>query len=154
MWMQMDSNLLTERSKSIDVEFVREGGRHVLRLFIDKLGGSTPGNGIGIDDCERASNAVDSAIEVAELISHEYVLEVSSPGIERPLTRPAHFQRAIGQRVRIRLFRPLFTPPRKSLTGVLVVFEDDRVEVEVEGAGRFVVERKDIAKANLQPDWD
>ncbi|MBQ4334617.1 MAG: ribosome maturation factor RimP, partial [Myxococcaceae bacterium] len=88
------------------------------------------------------------------LISHEYVLEVSSPGIERPLTRPAHFQRAIGQRVRIRLFRPLFTPPRKSLTGVLVVFEDDRVEVEVEGAGRFVVERKDNAKAHLQPDWD
>ena len=97
---------------------------------------------------------VISTISHAELISHEYVLEVSSPGVERPLTRPAHFQRAIGQRVRVRLFRPLFTPPRKSLTGVLVAFENECVEVEVEGAGRFVIERKDIAKANLQPEWD
>ncbi|MBQ4333742.1 MAG: ribosome maturation factor RimP [Myxococcaceae bacterium] len=153
-WALVAPILENEGYELIDVEFVREGGRHVLRLFIDKLGGSSPGNGVGIDDCERASNAVDSAIEVAELISHEYVLEVSSPGVERPLTRPAHFQRAIGQRVRVRLFRPLFTPPRKSLTGVLVAFENECVEVEVEGAGRFVIERKDIAKANLQPDWD
>ncbi|MDR0966390.1 MAG: ribosome maturation factor RimP [Myxococcales bacterium] len=146
--------LENEGYELIDVEFVREGSRHVLRLFIDKLGGSTPGNGVGIDDCERASLAVDSAIEVAEIISHEYALEVSSPGIERPLTRPAHFERAIGQRVHVRLFRPLFTPPRKAFTGTLVGFTDERVELEVEGAGRFTIERKDIAKANLQPEWD
>lgn len=153
-WDLASPILENEGYELIDVEFVREGSRHVLRLFIDRLGGSTPGNGVGIDDCERASNAVDSAIEVAEIVPHEYVLEVSSPGVERPLTRPAHFERALGQRVRLRLYRPLFDPPRKSLTGTLTRFDGDRVEIDVEGAGRFDVERKDIAKANLQPDWD
>ncbi len=153
-WALAAPILENEGYELIDVEFAREGGRHVLRLFIDRLGGSAPGNGVGIDDCERASNAVDAAIEVADLIPHEYVLEVSSPGIERPLTRPAHFERAIGQRIRVRLFRPRFTPPRKVFTGVLTGFDGDRIELEVEGAGKFAIDRKDIAKANLQPDWD
>ena len=132
--------LENEGLEIVDVEFVREGRRHVLRVYIDKLGGSVPGNGVGIDDCERASNAIDPAIEVKDLIQGEYVLEVSSPGIERALTRPVHFQRAVGQRIHVKLFRPLFDPPRKALTGILKNFEEDRLQVDVEGAGTFSVE--------------
>ena len=146
--------LENEGFELVDVEFVREGGRHVLRVFIDKLGGSAPGNGVSIDDCERASKAIDPAIEVADLIRTEYALEVSSPGIERPLTRPVHFERAVGQRVHIRLYKPQFEPPRKTLTGILAGFANDRIEIDVEGAGRFAIDRKDIAKANLKPVWD
>lgn len=153
-WELVSPILENEGFEVVDVEFVREGGRHVLRIYIDKLGGSTPGNGVGIDDCERASNAIDSAIEVAELVQGEYSLEVSSPGIERPLTRPAHFQRAVGQRILVKLYKPQFEPPRKSLTGILTAYgEDGRLEVDVEGAGHFSVDAKDVAKANLKPDF-
>ncbi len=153
-WDLIAPILENEGFEPIDVEFVREGGRHVLRVFIDKLGGSTPGNGVSIDDCERASKAIDPAIEVADLIRTEYTLEVSSPGIERPLTRPAHFERAIGQRIHVRLYKPQFEPPRKALTGILAAFSDDRIAIDVEGAGRFEIDRKDIARANLKPEWD
>lgn len=145
--------LENEGLELLDVEYGREGGRWVLRLFIDKPG-SQPGEGVGIDDCQRASHAVETAIEVADIVPHEYALEVSSPGINRPLTKPEHFRRYLGQKVRIKTYGPMFEPPRKSFPGVLVGFEDEVAEVEVEGAGRFKIPRKDIAKANLQAEWE
>ncbi len=145
--------LKLEGLELVDVEYGREGGRWILRLVVDKVD-SGPGNAVGIEDCQRASQAVETALDVADLVAHEYALEVSSPGIERPLTRPAHFARFVGQKVKIKTFGPLFEPPRKNFSGTLVSFREDVAEVEVEGAGRFKIARKDIAKAHLHAPWD
>ncbi len=147
--------LRNEGLELVDVDYCREGGRWVLRLVIDKLD-SGPGNRVGIDDCQRASHAVETALDVAELIAHEYALEVSSPGAERPLTRPEHFERFVGQKVKVKTFGPLFDPPRKSFAGVLTAYskESDLVEIDVEGARSFQIPRKEIAKAHLDVVWD
>lgn len=129
----------------LDVEFVREREGWVLRLYIDK-----PGGRVGLDDCSAASRAVETALEVEDLIPHEYSLEVSSPGVNRPLTKPEHFRRVIGQKVRVKTYGPIGQPPRKSFVGKLAEIAEDAVTVEVEGAGPFRVPFKDIAKANLE----
>lgn len=152
-WQIAEPILRNEGLELVDVEYAREGDHWVLRLTIDKPE-SAPGQGVGIDDCQRASHAVETALDVEDVVPHEYSLEVSSPGIERPLTKPEHFKRFVGSKVRIKTFGPLFDPPRKSFSGVLVSFQDEVAEVEVEGTGRFKIPRKDIAKANLQADWE
>jgi len=153
-WEIVEPILLNEGLELVDVEYLREGNRWVLRLYIDKQGSDEKGKGVDLEDCQRATHAVETAIEVADVVPHEYALEVSSPGIERPLTRPAHFQRFVGRKVQVKTFGPMFDPPRKSFTGKLVAFADDAVQVEVEGAGLFKIERKEIAKANLVAEWD
>ncbi|HEY0882487.1 MAG TPA: ribosome maturation factor RimP, partial [Archangium sp.] len=117
----------------------------VLRLFIDK-----PGGQVGVDECAAASHAVDKALDVEDVIPHEYSLEVSSPGLDRPLKKLAHFQAVKGQQVRIKTFAPLFEPPRKNFLGTLKDVAADAVTVEVEGAGPFTIALKDIARANLE----
>ncbi len=129
----------------LDVEFVREPQGWVLRLYIDK-----PGGRVGLDECERASRAVDTAFDVEDIVPHEYHLEVSSPGLNRPLTRPDHFRRVVGQKVKVKTFRPIGEPPRKRFSGTLKEVGDESVTVEVEGAGPFRIPFKDIAKANLE----
>lgn len=153
-WQIAEPILRNEGLELVDVEYVREGGRWVLRLFIDKPGTAPGQPGVGIDDCQRASQAIETALDVEDIIPHEYALEVSSPGIERPLTRPEHFRRFVGEKVKIKTFGPLFDPPRKNFAGELISFADDTVEVEVEGAGRFSIPRKEIAKAHLQAEWE
>jgi ribosome maturation factor RimP len=145
--------LRNEGLELLDVEYLREGSRWILRLFIDKPG-APAGKGVGLEDCQRASHAVETALEVAELVTHEYALEVSSPGINRPLTRPEHFLKYVGAKVKVKTYGPVGAPPRKSFTGTLVGYADDaaEVEVEVEGAGRFRIPMKEIAKANLEVD--
>lgn len=138
--------LVNEGFELVDVEYAREREGWVLRLFIDKPGG------VGLDDCTKASRAVDTALEVEDLIPHEYCLEVSSPGLNRPLKRPAHFQSALGKRVKVKTYGPVegTAPPRKSFTGVLAEVDETSVVVEVEGAGAFRIQFRDIAKANLE----
>lgn len=133
-----------EGMELVDVEYLREREGWVLRLFIDKPGG------VGLADCEQASRAVDTALEVEDVVMHEYRLEVSSPGLNRPLTRPEHFQRVAGQRVKVKTFGPLGEPPRKNFTGVVKQVEPEALEISVEGAGDFRIAFKDIAKANLE----
>lgn len=128
----------------LEVEWVREHG-WVLRLFIDK-----PGGLVGVDECAAASHAVDKALDVEDIIPHEYSLEVSSPGLDRPLKKRAHFEAAKGQQVRIKTFAPLFEPPRKNFLGTLTSVANEAVTVEVEGAGPFTINLKDIARANLE----
>ncbi len=131
----------------VDLEYVREHGGWVLRLFIDK-----PSGRVGLDECTQVSRAVEPALDVEDLIPHEYSLEVSSPGLNRPLTRADHFRRALGQRVKVKTFGPLSgtEPPRKNFSGVLKTATESEVVVEVEGAGEFHIPLKDIAKANLE----
>ena len=129
----------------LDLEYVREQGGWVLRLFID-----LPGGVVGVEECARASHAVDRALDVEDLVPTGYSLEVSSPGLDRPLKKPLHFQQVKGKKVKVKTFAPLFEPPRKNFVGVLADVAADGVVVEVEGAGPFRIAFKDIAKANLQ----
>ena len=137
-----------EGMELLEVEYVREREGWVLRLFVDKAGG------VGLEDCQQASRAVETALDVEDIIPHEYSLEVSSPGLNRPLSKPEHFKKVEGQRVKVKTFGPLGEPPRKHFTGKLVSVTDASVAVDVEGAGRFDIAFKDIAKANLEFDFD
>jgi ribosome maturation factor RimP len=137
--------IAAEGLELLEVEWLKEHGGWVLRLFIDK-----PGGQVGVDECAAASHAVDKALDVEDVIPHEYSLEVSSPGLDRPLKKLAHFQAVKGQQVRIKTFAPLFEPPRKNFLGTLKDVAADAVTVEVEGAGPFTIALKDIARANLE----
>lgn len=137
--------IAAEGLELLDVEYVREHSGWTLRLFIDK-----PGATVGVDECALASHAVDKALDVEDVIPHEYNLEVSSPGLDRPLKKLAHFERVKGQKVRLKTFGPLFEPPRKNFLGTLTNVSGDSVTVEVEGAGPFTISLKDIARANLE----
>ena len=93
---------------------------------------------------------MDPALDVEDFIPHEYNLEVSSPGVNRPLKKLAHFERVKGQKVKVKTYGPLGDPPRKNFTGTLTEVSGEAIAVEVEGAGTFRIPFKDIAKANLE----
>ncbi len=126
--------IAAEGFELIEVEYLRDMGNWVLRLYIDK-----PGGGVGLEDCQLASKAVDTALDVEDFIPQEYSLEVSSPGLSRPLRKPQHFERVKGQTVKVKTFGPLFEPPRKNFTGKLSQVTPDGVTVDVEGAGPFTI---------------
>lgn len=129
----------------LEVEFVREREGWVLRLFIDK-----PGGRVGLDECSQVSRAVDTVLDVEDIVPHEYNLEVSSPGVNRPLKKPMHYERVKGQKIKVKTFGPIGEPPRKNFTGTLTEVAADAISVDVEGAGSFRISFKDIAKANLE----
>ena len=87
----------------VDVEYVKEGGGYILRLYVDKEGGIT------IDDCETVSRYVSDRLDEDDFIEEAYTLEVSSPGLDRPLKKDRDFERHLGERVTVRLFAPI--PP-------------------------------------------
>jgi ribosome maturation factor RimP len=144
----------------VEVEWLREGS-WVLRLYVDR-----PGAGVTIDDCQALSRIVEPVLDVEELIEPAYHLEVSSPGVERPLRKPEHFQRFAGERVHVRTYGPvesLAAPgegeaqpqdrgARKNWTGVLKGFRDGAVEIDVDGALHRIPLQK-IAKAHLEYDF-
>ena len=129
----------------LEVEFLREREGWILRLFIDK-----PGGRVGLDECSQVSRAVDTVLDVEDIVPHEYNLEVSSPGVNRPLKKPVHFERVKGQKIKVKTFGPIGEPPRKNFTGTLTEVAADAISVDVEGAGSFRISFKDIAKANLE----
>lgn len=134
----------------VEVEWLRQGGRWTLRLFIDKAGG------VGIEDCQAVSRLVDPILDVEDLIEPAYDLEVSSPGLDRPLRKPADFERYKGQRVHVKSYGPVQgtapgSPARKRWAGVLAGYEDGVVLVDVDGV-LHRVPHDQIAKANLEYD--
>jgi ribosome maturation factor RimP len=105
---------------------LRTGGRDgILRIFIDKA------DGIGIEDCEEVSRRVSAIFDVEDPVQSDYTLEVSSPGLDRTLTKLAHFQRFMGQDVKVKLRFPL--EGRRNYRGALKAADEDKIEVEVDG---------------------
>ena len=105
-----------------DVEYVKEGADMYLRITIDSE------EGINIEDCERMHRAIDPLLDEADPIEEAYHLEVSSPGLERVLRKPDHYEAAIGCDVEIRLFAP-DENKRKSYTGELVAYEEGTLTI-------------------------
>jgi ribosome maturation factor RimP len=124
----------------VEVQFQREGHGWVLRFFIDKEGG------ISIDDCAAVSREISAYLEVEDLIDHAYHLEVSSPGLERPLKKRADFIRFAGRLVRIKLREPL--DGQKVLIGTLEGLEEDVVVLTLEHA-TVRIDMDNIARARL-----
>ncbi len=105
---------------------VKTGGRDsVLRVFIDA------DKGIDIEDCEAVSRQVSAILDVEDPLPGHYTLEVSSPGLDRTLTKPAHFQRFVGEEIRVKLRFP--QDGRRNFRGVLKSAEKDNIVVEVDG---------------------
>src|SRR5690625_1490401 len=113
----------------------------LLRLYIDKPGG------VGLDDCTRVSNHVSGVLDVEDPISTKYTLEVSSPGLDRPVFKPSDYDRFIGEQVRLRLQPPL--DGRRRLAGELRGLRGDEVVIEENGI-EINVPLSQIDRANLE----
>lgn len=111
----------------VDVEFLKEGGRWILRVFIDR---DIPG-GVTHNDCEALSQRLDVLLDEVDPIAQTYYLEVSSPGIERPLKKPEDFRRFTGHMVNVTTYAPL--EGRKKFTGKLVGTGEGVLLIEQEG---------------------
>lgn len=105
----------------VDVEYKKEGANWYLRVFIDKP------DGVDIDDCSRVSEPLSERLDEVDPIQAPYFLEVSSPGAERPLKKPADFERAVGQYIHVSLYEPLGT--QKSYEGEMTAFDGTQVEL-------------------------
>ena len=126
-----------------DVQFVKEGADWFLRIFIDKEGG------VGIDDCVDMTHAINPILDREDPIPQEYLLEVSSPGLNRKLSRPEHFRAYLGEPVRVKLIRPMENGAR-GLEGELLRIEDSgEFEVQLDGETSVTLEKKECASVNL-----
>nr|WP_206370555.1 ribosome maturation factor RimP [Solimonas marina] len=117
----------------------------MLRLYIDGP------SGITLDDCERVSKEVSGALDVEDPIRSAYRLEVSSPGLDRPLVKPAHFQRFAGQQARVQLMAPV--NGRRRFVGEIVAADADVLRIQTE-EGVAEIPFADIDRARLVPDYD
>ena len=130
-------------------------GADGLRPSEPIAGGVEPSQGststVGLDDCERVSRDVSAALDVADVIPNAYQLEVSSPGLDRPLRRERDFARFVGESARIRLIDGV--EGRRNFLGTLRAAKDGRVEIACDGRS-YEILIDDIQKANLVPDWD
>ena len=129
----------------VDVEYVKEAGTWYLRAYIDKEGG------IAVDDCEVISRRLSDWLDKEDFIDDSYILEVSSPGLGRPLKKEKDFARSIGKEVDIRLYRA--RDKQKDFTGILTEYDKDSVTIETEDETRLTFERADIALIRLAFDF-
>ena len=135
-----------EGMELVDIELRPEGSRggRVLRLYLDKAGGPT------VDDLTRVSRQLSAVLDSQDIVTGAYTLEVSSPGINRPLKRPEDFARFIGKRVRIRT-RGLIGG-RRSFLGILQEIAGGSVTV-AQGGTRYEIPFAAIEKSNYEHDW-
>lgn len=128
------------------------GGGAMLRLYIDRPGADAAdeAQGVGIEDCEAVSREVSAQLDVEDPITGNYTLEVSSPGVDRMLFVPAHFQRFIGEQAKVTLKLP--QDGRRRLQGLIQSVEGDAITFELDGKP-FIVAAGNIDKARLVPDW-
>ncbi|MBC7331531.1 MAG: ribosome maturation factor RimP [Synergistetes bacterium] len=130
----------------LGVELVTEGGRKVLRIYIDSP------SGISLRDCERVSRAVDPILDRLDLVEGRYFLEVSSPGIERPLFKKRDYERFKGEKVKISTV--LQIEGRKNFTGTIKSTKENSVVIETD-SGDVEIEFENINKAKIVvTDWN
>ncbi len=121
----------------VDVEYVKEAGIWYLRIYIDKEGG------IDINDCELVSRAFSEILDKEDYIEDAYILEVSSPGLGRPLKKDKDFQRNLGEEVEVRTYKPI--NKQKEFVGLLDAWDKDTVTLQLESGEVMTFNRADIA---------
>ena len=128
----------------VDVEYVKEGGSFYLRAYIDKPGGIT------VDDCETVSREFSDKLDEADFIEEAYIMEVSSPGLGRPLKKEKDFKRSIGKEVEIRTYRPI--DREKEFYGILKAYDENSVTIDCEEKER-TFQKAEIALIRLAFDF-
>jgi ribosome maturation factor RimP len=164
LWQLVEPPIQGAGLELVELQWNREPEGWVLRVFIDRPegpklpGSSETGNAsvfepmyVGHEDCERVSQDLSATLDVADCIHHAYRLEVSSPGIDRPLRRERDFKRFSGSEAKIRTTDPV--EGRRNFSGVLLGAQDGRVQIECDGKS-YQLPIDDIVRANLIPDWD
>ena len=129
----------------VDVEYVREGSTWYLRAYIDKEGG------IAINDCEMISRILSDWLDQEDFIDDSYILDVSSPGLGRPLKKEKDFARSLGSKVDVKLYRA--REKQKDFTGTLAEYDKNTVTIELEDGTRVVFQRQEIALIRLAFDF-
>lgn len=129
----------------LGVEHLAQGRHSLLRIYIDHP------NSITVEDCEQVSRQVSAVLDVEDPVKGQYTLEVSSPGLDRPLFKLTHFERFIGQEVSLTLAVPV--DGRRKLKGRITAVEDDKVKI-TEGDQLFLLTLEQIDRARLIPDLD
>ena len=128
----------------VDVEYVKEGANWYLRVYADKEGG------IGIDDCVTISRSLEEKLDAEDFIEDAYILEVSSPGLGRPLKKEKDYLRSIGKSIDVKLYQAV--EKQKEFTGILKEYEQDHIVITVEEED-ITFEKKSIASARLSLDF-
>lgn len=125
----------------VDVEFVKEGSDWYLRVYIDKDGGIT------VDDCELISRAFNEILDREDYISEQYIFEVSSPGLMRPLKKEKDYKRSVGKLIDIKLYKPV--DKCKEFTGVLDSYDKDTVTIKMDDDTQKKFDRSNLAMIRL-----
>lgn len=128
----------------VDVEYVKEGSDWFLRAFIDKEGG------IGIDDCELVSRALEVKLDAQDFISEAYILEISSPGLTRPLKKKKDYVRNLGKLIEVRTYSPI--DHRKEFVGTLQAYDEETVTL-LEDDMTWVIPKKNISLIRQYFEW-
>lgn len=126
-----------------DVQFVKEGADWYLRIFIDKEGG------VGIDDCVDMTHQINPVLDREDPIPQEYLLEVSSPGLNRKLTKPQHFQAFLGAPVKVKLIRPLESGERVFSGNLERAEENGEFELRLDGNTTCVFQKKECSSVEV-----
>lgn len=129
----------------VDVEYVKEGGNWYLRAYIDKEGG------ININDCEAISRRLSDWLDKEDFIEESYILEVSSPGLGRPLKKDKDFDRSMGKDVEVRLFKAV--DKQKEYRGALEAYDKNTVTIRTEEEQTVTFDRSNIALIRLAFDF-
>lgn len=155
----MDTQALAQRFTDVlgdlglecmGVEFNPAQGQSTLRVYLDVLDTTTEGREVTLDDCEAASRELSALLDVEDSIPGHYVLEVSSPGLDRPLFTAGHFAKAVGQEVKVLLKAPI--DGRRRLRGKVVSVDGEQIALEAEGKA-FGFEHSAVESARVVPDW-
>ena len=129
----------------LGLEYLGQGKHSRLRLYIDGP------NGIGLDDCEAVSHQASGILDVEDPIKGQYNLEVSSPGLDRPLFKPGHFANYLGHRVKLRT--RLAISGQRNFQGEIKAVENDEIYISIENGEVLKLTSKDIEHANLIPEF-
>ncbi|MFR5876003.1 MAG: ribosome maturation factor RimP [Eubacterium sp.] len=124
-----------------DVRFAKEGTDWYLRIFIDKDGG------VSIDDCVDLTHAVTKPLDEADPISQSYMLEISSPGVERELIRDEHFKKYVGSAVMLRAIRPI--DGVRDFNGIMTAYDNKKITVKLEDDTEITLDKKDTSYVKL-----
>ena len=129
----------------VDVEFVREGSNWFLRAYVDKEGG------FSVNDCEKVSREFSDLLDKEDFIEESYILEISSPGLGRPLKKDKDFERSMGEEVEVKLYKAF--EGQKEFSGILEAYDTETVTLGFENNTKKTFEKKNIALIRLAIDF-